>query len=507
MALLALIAVYVAVTGAGPSIQRAGVMGAAGVVAGSPAGRALAGTRCCSRSSSPWRSTPEPAADVGWQLSFAATAGIMLWSARLAALLAADARAGSTRRALADGAAVTIAATAATAPLMAHHFDALSVASLPANLLALPAVAPAMWLGMLVGVAGQLSAIPVEPLNWLNSLLLAYIAQVARWLAEPSWASLRLDPAGIWPLVGTYLLMLAAGELGLRAARRRAGLALARAEGSRAPALVRRAGPALAVALLLVLLATGGRGGAAPAPDDALTVSVLDVGQGDSILLDPPRAPPCWSTLARPTLTSPSSCASAASARSPPSSLTHDQSDHVGGAFELLDSLPVARLGYARIGRELLAGARAAGVQPLALAEGSEIRDGELRLEVLWPPAGLLDGPAEDPNQTAVVLLAEWRHFSMLLAADAEAEAVPLDPGPVDVLKVAHHGSEDAGLGALLDRAMPELAVISVGDENTYGHPTPETLAALSAHRVPTLRTDESGTIRIVADESGWRVG
>ena len=72
----------------------------------------------------------------------------------------------------------------------------------------------------------------------------------------------------------------------------------------------------------------------------------------------------------------------------------------------------------------------------------------------------------------------------MLLSADAEAEAVPLDPGPIDVLKVAHHGSDDAGLGALLDRTRPRLAVISVGADNPYGHPTAGTLATLAAHGV-----------------------
>ncbi len=58
----------------------------------------------------------------------------------------------------------------------------------------------------------------------------------------------------------------------------------------------------------------------------------------------------------------------------------------------------------------------------------------------------------------------------MLLTADAEAESTPLDPGPIDVLKVAHHGSDDAGLGPLLDRIRPRLAVISVGAHNSYGH-------------------------------------
>ncbi len=87
----------------------------------------------------------------------------------------------------------------------------------------------------------------------------------------------------------------------------------------------------------------------------------------------------------------------------------------------------------------------------------------------------------QDPNQLALVIEARWRDFGMLLTADAEAEAVPIDPGPVDVLKVAHHGSDDAGLGPLLDRTRPQLAVISVGEGNPYGHPTAATLATLAA--------------------------
>jgi len=102
------------------------------------------------------------------------------------------------------------------------------------------------------------------------------------------------------------------------------------------------------------------------------------------------------------------------------------------------------------------------------------------------------------------VLLARWRGFSMLLTADAEAEAVPLDPGPIDVLKIAHHGSEDAGLDALLDRAMPRLAVVSVGSDNPYGHPTPATMSTLSRHRVPAMRTDEAGDVTIDVTRRGW---
>ncbi len=179
--------------------------------------------------------------------------------------------------------------------------------------------------------------------------------------------------------------------------------------------------------------------------------------------------------------------------------VTHDQSDHAGGIDELLGRLPVGRLAYARLGRDRIEAARAAGVVPLRLVAGQALRSGGLRLEVLWPPPELLAEPAPgaDPNQLSLVLRVRWRHFSMLLAADAEAEAVPLDPGPVDVLKVAHHGSADAGLASLLERARPGLAVISVGEDNPHGHPTASTLSTLAALAVPALRTDRDGEITI----------
>lgn len=135
---------------------------------------------------------------------------------------------------------------------------------------------------------------------------------------------------------------------------------------------------------------------------------------------------------------------------------------------------------------------------PIRVAEGSGLRSGSLRLDVLWPPRVLFEGaPPADPNARSLILLARWRGFEMLLAGDAEAESVPIDPGPLDVIKVSHHGSADEGLAALLERAAPRLAVISVGVGNRFGHPDPGTIAALRAHGVPVLRTDEQGTVTI----------
>jgi competence protein ComEC len=74
------------------------------------------------------------------------------------------------------------------------------------------------------------------------------------------------------------------------------------------------------------------------------------------------------------------------------------------------------------------------------------------------------------------------------------------------VLKVAHHGSDDAGLDSLLDRTDPKLAVISVGRDNPYGHPTPATLATLASHGIPTLRTDTDGTVVLSVNRSSVEV-
>ena len=148
---LGLIAIYVPLAGAGPSIQRAAVMGAAGLLATLAGRRASRLYALLLALGVTLAVDPGVAADVGWQLSFAAVAGIFVLASPLREAIAARIGAGGWRRALAEGAAVTIAATLATAPLIAYHFETLSTTTLVANLAAMPAVAPAMWLGMVDG--------------------------------------------------------------------------------------------------------------------------------------------------------------------------------------------------------------------------------------------------------------------------------------------------------------------------------------------------------------------
>jgi competence protein ComEC len=495
---LGAIVVYVPLTGAGPSIQRAGVMGAVGLLAtlGGRRSSRLYGLALAALVTVAIE--PAVAADVGWQLSFAAVLGILALASPLRRAIGARIGSRGARRALAEGLAVTIAATLATAPLIAFHFGTVSTTTLFANVLALPAVAPAMWLGMAGAAASQVPGAPVELLNGLDALLLAYIAQVAAWLGEPSWAEVHVR-LGLGGLLASY-----AGLAGIVAAvpilaRRR------RLAGARRRSRGRVRLPRLAVAALLALaglaaLGSGGPGSAPAAAPPGLRVDVLDVGQGDAILLQPAGAPAVLVDGGPPGDGLAGKLLADGARRLGAAVITHDQSDHAAGVEELLGRYPVGRLVYARLRRGSLERARADGVATARIAAGRELRSGALRLDVLWPPPQLLAEPVPrgaDPNLQALVILARWRGFRMLLTADAEAESVPVDPGPIDVLKVAHHGSDDAGLGALLDRTRPRLAVISVGAGNPYGHPTATTLATLAEHRVPTLRTDLDGDVQI----------
>ncbi len=497
-----LIIFYVFVAGAGPSIQRAGVMGVAALaagLAGRPAQRLHA---LLLAAAATLAINPTSISDPGWLLSFAATAGIMLWTRPLGLLLGSAYGGSELRRSIAEAAAVTAAATLATAPVSAALFGTVSLAALPANLIAVPAVAPAMWLGMLSAAIGQISRAAVEPLNWLNALCLGYIEQLAHWFGSPDWAMIEVGQPGpvVVGLVWAATMALVAGLTAV-ASRRRGLRMIVRSSRLRLVAL----GVALALASLALAVNPWTGPGGSP---NRLTVCALDVGQGDSILLDPPGPGVALVDTGPPDDDIAGRLESRGVSDLSVLVLTHDQSDHAGGIPSLLGSVPVHRFVHGGARPGLLRLARQSGSETRQVAEGGEIRvGGGLRLSVLWPPAGLQHDTGLDPNSRSLVLLATWRHFTALLTGDAESESVPIEAGPVDLLKVAHHGSRDAGLDGLLEYSAPKLALISAGSGNPYGHPANETITSLTSHLVPVLRTDHDGSVGASVGPRGWRGG
>lgn len=484
---IALVAAYVPLAGAGASIQRAGVMGVAALVA------ALAG-----RPSSRWYAVllagaltlawnPRSAGDVGWQLSFAA----VLAMAAIARPLRERMVAARVPPALAEALALTLAATMGTAPLLALHFERFSLASLPANLLAVPVVAPIMWIGTVAAAVGQLSATLAAPIAALAVWPLAFLAQVGKTAAGLPLAEVKLALPGPVGLAVAYALL---GALALSRAVRRTALAVA----------------LVAAALVVPDALTGAR------PPAGLRVSFLDVGQGDATLVQHGRHAILVDTgpAGAPLL---EELRGAGARRLDALVVTHPSADHDSGTAGVLRDLSVdvvldggalggplgAPAALATPGlRAAAEAARAQRVRRIPARAGTVVRAGPLEARVLWPPPSGDPPPVDDPNERAVVLHVRAGSFDALLTADAESGVtLPLDLPEVELLKVAHHGSDDPGLPRLLDRLDPDVAVIPVG-RNRYGHPAPSTLAAL--REVPTVRrTDRHGTVRITTDAAG----
>jgi competence protein ComEC len=147
-----------------------------------------------------------------------------------------------------------------------------------------------------------------------------------------------------------------------------------------------------------------------------------------------------------------------------------------------------------------LAAASRRHVGVVAADAGRTFRLGALQLRVLWPRQPV--APGDDPNNSAIVIHARYGEVDALLTADAESNVtLPLRPPQAEVLKVAHHGSADAGLEQLLQAVRPRIALISVGKGNDYGHPTPSTLATLAARTgLEVHRTDLDGAITVESD-------
>jgi competence protein ComEC len=499
--LIGLIALYVPIAGAGPSIQRAGVMGVAGLLAvllTRPASRwyALFLAACVTLALNPrtW-------ADPGWQLSFAAVLGILLLAPGIGRRL------GALPGPLADGIALTVAATVATAPLVAYHFGAISLAGVPANVAALPLIAPIMWLGMLRGLLGQASgsfAVLNDLLGHLLAPLLSTFERLAALFADAPGSRLAApldDPLD----VGLAYAILGLAVLAARRASDRLDtrVSTAVALSRRLPRGRKLAFSAGGVALLALALAHG----LTPArPPATLTVSFLDVGQGDATLIQHPDGSAVLFDGGPPEGGVTRLLRRAGVRRLSAVVMTHASRDHHGGLAEVVERFPIDLLLDGGDGtgdrdfRAIVAAARARGVRRVKAVAPLTLHAGPLRIDILSPSPRSPGPPPEDPNPRAVVAIVSSDGFDLLLSGDAESETLlPLPLPDVDAMKLPHHGSADPGLPQLLERARPDIASIPVG-KNSYGHPAPSTLTALRATGTPTWRNDQHGTVSVSID-------
>ncbi|MGW0531951.1 ComEC/Rec2 family competence protein [Streptomyces sp. NPDC003032] len=424
----------------------------------------------------------------GFLLSVLATGALLTLAPRWSAALR---RRGMSPR-FADALAAAAAAQAVCAPVVAVLAARVSLVAVPCNLLAEFAVAPATVLGF-AALASAPVAMPVaEALAWCAGWPTEWIAEIAR-------TGAALPGSGVdWPGGWRGGLLLAFATVAFVLAGRR---------------LARHPWLAAACALLLLLVVVQPpplTRVIAGWPPPGWRMVVCDVGQGDATVLaagedagvvvdagpDPVAADRCLRSLGI--------------TRVPLVLLTHFHADHVAGLPGVLRGREVGVIqttGFeeppeqAEFVREQAAAERVPVARAVA---GERRRAGPLEWQVLWPPPGPVPRP-EGPNDASVTLLVRTGGLTLLLLGDLEPPGqrallrtpAAVSLASVDVLKVAHHGSAHQD-PELLRRAAPRLALISCGADNSYGHPSPVTVAALRAEGAKVLRTDVDGSIAVV---------
>jgi competence protein ComEC len=525
---LTAIVAYTLFAGASPSVVRAAVMAAVALLAveSGRGSRVLVGLA--------WAVagmivlTPATVGDVGFQLSAAATAGLLAWTTPLTRRL--DEAAPWLPTPIRESLGISLAAQAATLPIALLVFGRLALISPVANLIAVPLVPPAMAAGALAYAAGWLTTLGAP--HWLAGLL-----------ALPAWAllagliwvvHLAASVPGASETLGFPANVAAAVVACLLAWRLHRWLAAAptnRDPGKPAAPPIRAgvgARPSHRRAYILAAFVVALSGCVVTSrPDGAVHVIVLDVGQGDAILLQGDHGGrilvdggPDGNALLRaldgyvPTW----------DRRLDAIVLTHPHDDHVAGLTTVVDRYRVGRAfesGWPssspayRAWRDALA---AHGLAPERLRTGDTIRLDGADLRVLWPDDGTIrpasmDQTATDnrkTNDSSIVLLGGYESRSFLLTGDIEDDVDPFlvarGLAAMDMLKVAHHGSGTATSNELLAATGPAVAVISVGAENTYGHPAPGTLARLRTHAGTVLRTDQVGSVETTLDSTAVTV-
>ncbi len=442
---------------------------------------------------------PWAAVNTGAQLSFASTAGILLCASRIYSSLSSEplprkllahqkrlVRVGrSLRNAAAASLSTSLGALVFSTPLMAYYFGTVSLVSILTNLVALWSITACFALGL----AAVVLSVVLRPLGtalaWVCGWPARYFLWVTALMAKLPFASVSVSS----PYILAWLAFLYVLALILLFAKEK--------QRARKRPLVPLCAAVLTLGVCLLLSAVS-------YTSAGFSFSVLDVGQGQclvlytegvNVMIDCGGDGNAGETAAQ-------FLTANGQMQLDVLMLTHFDSDHCNGVTELLRRIPTAALYVPQIEddsgnrQKILAAAAEYQVPVYAVTEDTTLIFGESGLQIFAPVSTVGD------NEACLSALFTYGEFDVLVTGDmdlsAEARLLRLHSLPdIELLVVGHHGSKYATGETLLETVRPELAVISVGADNHYGHPTQETLDRLTAAGAQIYRTDECGTVTI----------
>ncbi len=439
---------------------------------------------------------PHSIFEVGFQLSFACTFSIASLLPVMRGIWRPRPRRGKTVLTWVLGIVlVSAAAQLGSVPLTMRHFFRFSILPLAANVVVVPLAALDIWFGLLVGLFGTLGP-PLLGLaaaaNWLSLRLT--LLSVRAFSSIPSTcfrvAGLSLPWIIVWYAIVSLLPDIR------RSSRARFGCLLCLLLGCNAHVwnlALKEPRPALSVALLDV-----GQG----------DCSVLQARSGETLVLDSgPKYGEydCGESVVAPFLRE------RGIRRIDFLVLTHPHNDHIGGFSFLLDHFEVGEVVDPGIPfpsaayLEFLSKIREKGVDYTPARRGLVLNLGQCRVTVIHPDKRTPSRFLPDPNDASVVLRVSCGRVNLLFAGDvhSEAGAILCDQGDVFLLKTPHHGSERPNREVLESGLSPSIAVFSVGASNRFGLPSEETVLGYAASGSRVLRTDRDGCVLLTTDGQG----
>ena len=526
---LALVAIwlYALLTGMRPPVIRGAIMGSLFLIAEYLGRQRSAVTALAFAAAVMVGIQPQLLWSVSFQLSFLAMTGLIFlypyfqtWGRKgIASLFGDRERIVAAGSMITDSFAVTLAAIVAVWPLIAYNFGIVSLVGLPATFFSLPALPAIIVTAALVAFVGFLAPLAAQILGWLAWLFLSYLLLIVQGFDALPFSSFQVSNIHAWQVWG-YYAALAAAMAFVSFRKQLASLLPKLALGVK-----KKAGdipkplrfpkkwlipPLLIIAILVwsVVLTM---------PDDKLHVSFLGVGQGDAILIQTPN----HQNILIDGGPDPQKINSELSKKLPFWDRTIDlmvstqpQADHITGLVEVLQRYEVKQVlesgvSYnSSIYHQWLKLVQQKQIKHDIAKAGQEIDLGNgIKIEVLNPPTNLFEGTSSDVDNNGVVLRLSWGEVSFLFTADIREEAEFELIGQranmrSTVLKVAHHGSKTSTSPQFLAAVNPKIAVISVGIDNPFGHPSPEVVERLIERlgKDKVYLTSKNGTIEFITD-------